>query len=125
MTGQVVLITGAGSGIGRAAAERGHRVIAVGIDAGRLSTLAAEGQVLTFAGDVATAEANVVPHLACGLLHHRRDDPGGRGAERQRRRPAPAGPIWSPKPTGRLLADRRRSARPVVDGQGLAGRRIR
>ena len=62
MTSQLVLITGAASGIGRAAAElyaeRGHRVVAVDIDADRLSTLAAEGHVLTFAGDVATAEAN-------------------------------------------------------------------
>jgi meso-butanediol dehydrogenase / (S,S)-butanediol dehydrogenase / diacetyl reductase len=62
MTSQVVLITGAASGIGRAAvelyAERGHRVVAVDLDAGRLSTLAAEGQVLTFAGDVAAADAN-------------------------------------------------------------------
>ena len=33
-------------------------MIAVDIDADRLSTLAAEGQVLTFAGDVATADAN-------------------------------------------------------------------
>jgi meso-butanediol dehydrogenase/(S,S)-butanediol dehydrogenase/diacetyl reductase len=62
MTSPVVLITGAASGIGRAAvelyAERGHRVIAVDIDADRLSTLAAEGQVLTLAGDASTAEAN-------------------------------------------------------------------
>jgi hypothetical protein len=62
MTSPVVLITGAGSGIGRAAvelyAERGHRVIAVDIDADRLSALAAGGQVLTFAGDVAAAEAS-------------------------------------------------------------------
>jgi NAD(P)-dependent dehydrogenase (short-subunit alcohol dehydrogenase family) len=62
MTGSVVLITGAASGIGRAAvelyAERGHRVIAVDIDAVRLSALAADDRVLTIAGDVATAEAN-------------------------------------------------------------------
>jgi meso-butanediol dehydrogenase / (S,S)-butanediol dehydrogenase / diacetyl reductase len=65
MNGPVVLITGAASGIGRAAvglyAERGHRVIAVDLDAGRLSalfSLAADGQVLTVTGDVATAEAN-------------------------------------------------------------------
>src|ERR1700677_276584 len=62
MTGQVVLITGAASGIGRAAvelyAERGHRVIAGDIDPGRLSALADANRVVTLAGDVATADAN-------------------------------------------------------------------
>jgi NAD(P)-dependent dehydrogenase (short-subunit alcohol dehydrogenase family) len=90
MTSQVVLITGAASGIGRAAvelyAERGHRVIAVDIDAGRLSALADADQVVTLAGDVATAEAKRAGGAA-GPEHVR--PTRRRGAQRRHRRRRP------------------------------------
>lgn len=60
MTASVVLITGAASGIGLAAAElyteRGWRVVAVDIDSDRLGKL---DVAATLAGDVATAQANL------------------------------------------------------------------
>jgi len=63
MGNQVVLITGAASGIGRAAvelyAERGYSVVAVDVNATLLSGLAAlGGPVATLRGDVASAETS-------------------------------------------------------------------
>ena len=62
MSDQVVLITGAASGIGRAAvelyAERGYGVVAVDINATSLNGLAAlGGRVATLRGDVASVPA--------------------------------------------------------------------
>jgi meso-butanediol dehydrogenase / (S,S)-butanediol dehydrogenase / diacetyl reductase len=63
MGNQVVLITGAASGIGRAAvelyAERGYSVVAVDVNAALLSGLTAlGGPVATLRGDVASAETS-------------------------------------------------------------------
>jgi meso-butanediol dehydrogenase / (S,S)-butanediol dehydrogenase / diacetyl reductase len=60
---QVVLITGAASGIGRAAVElyveRGYSVVAVDVNAALLSGLTAlGGPVATLRGDVASAETS-------------------------------------------------------------------
>jgi len=62
MTSRVVLITGAASGIGRAAVDlyagRGYAVVAVDIAADGLAPLADLGPVATLEGDVSTARAN-------------------------------------------------------------------
>jgi meso-butanediol dehydrogenase / (S,S)-butanediol dehydrogenase / diacetyl reductase len=62
MTSRVVLITGAASGIGRAAVDlyagRGYAVVAVDVAADGLAPLADLGQVATLEGDVSTARAN-------------------------------------------------------------------
>ena len=62
MTSRVVLITGAASGIGRAAvdlyAERGYAVVGVDVDADGLAPLAGLANVATLTGDVATERAN-------------------------------------------------------------------
>jgi meso-butanediol dehydrogenase/(S,S)-butanediol dehydrogenase/diacetyl reductase len=63
MGNQVVLITGAASGIGRAAvelyAERGYCVVAVDVNASALAGLAViGGRVATLRGDVASTETN-------------------------------------------------------------------
>jgi meso-butanediol dehydrogenase/(S,S)-butanediol dehydrogenase/diacetyl reductase len=62
MTSRVVLITGAASGIGRAAVDlyagRGYAVVAVDVAADGLAPLADLGPVATLEGDVSTARAN-------------------------------------------------------------------
>jgi NAD(P)-dependent dehydrogenase (short-subunit alcohol dehydrogenase family) len=68
--GKVVVVTGAGSGIGAAAADRfaaeGARVVYADRDAGRLSRIPASMSVLPFAADVADPQS--VDHLVAGTL---------------------------------------------------------
>jgi meso-butanediol dehydrogenase / (S,S)-butanediol dehydrogenase / diacetyl reductase len=58
----VALVTGAGSGIGRATAElivaRGGRVVAVDRDPDSLAALAASDSLITFLGDVTSEDDN-------------------------------------------------------------------
>jgi NAD(P)-dependent dehydrogenase (short-subunit alcohol dehydrogenase family) len=60
LAGRVALVTGASSGIGRVTAmllaARGARVLAVGRDAARLASLAAESKIATLSTTIATRE---------------------------------------------------------------------
>ncbi|MFI0447415.1 SDR family NAD(P)-dependent oxidoreductase [Actinomadura sp. 6N118] len=63
VTSPVALVTGAGSGIGRATAElllsRGHRVVGLDRDAAAMSRLSAEPNAETVCGDVADEAVNL------------------------------------------------------------------